>query len=79
MRAAPGQSAHARRGISKIKRVKKDQTKRMSEIVRLTAAIDRTVAGIERARDTLWKLHKKEANQTAELRLQKILLKWNLP
>jgi hypothetical protein len=59
--------------------MKKDQTKRMAEIVKLTEAIKRTDAAMDRAQDTIGKLHEKRANQLAELRYQKILLRWNLP
>jgi hypothetical protein len=59
--------------------MKKDQTRRMAQIISLTDAIKRTDEAMERARETLWKLHVKRSNQAAELRLQNILLKWNLP
>lgn len=59
--------------------MKQDQTKRMAEILRLSEAIKRTDDAAEHAQDTLAKLHVKRINQSAELRYQKLLLKWHLP
>lgn len=69
----------AEKSKPKSPRSRPDQTKRMAEIVRLTDAIKRTDAAMERAQDTIGRLHDKRIAQGAELRLQNILLKWYLP
>lgn len=59
--------------------MRKDQTKIMVEIVRLTEAIKRTEIGIGRHQDTINRMHEKLMRRQTELRVQKFLLKWNLP
>lgn len=56
----------------------KDQTKRQESIKLLETVIAKNAAAIEITRLTLTRMTDNQINRLAELRHQKMLLKWNL-
>ena len=56
----------------------KDQSKRIKEIALLEAIVEKNFAAIRVQRLTLQRQEEKQINRLAELRVQKMLLAWNL-
>jgi len=56
----------------------KDQTKRKAAIKMLETVVEKHAASIQLTRLTLTRMIDNQVNRLAELRHQKMLLKWNL-